>query len=751
MGDAQAETVAAPPFWHLGRMKTPLLCVLLAACASSQGSAPPRPGAPGPAPGASAPAAAPPPAGAAVRAPGTRREDVVETIHGVAVHDPYRWLEDAGSAEVQGWMQAQDAAARAQLSALPGRAALVERLRQLSYLDVAGVPLQRGSRLFYFRRFARQEKGVVVVREGKDGEERVLLDPNAWSEDGSVSLGRWAPSWDGSRVSFLQRANNSDEATLHVIDVASRKVSAVDVIEGTKYANVAWTPEGDGFYYTWVPTDPAIAQPDRTGYAELRFHKLGADPRRDRLVRSRTGDPRTYLQGELSRDGHWLVASVAHGSTSTDVYFKDARAPRARWTTLTAGSDAHYAVSVWRDRFYIHTNEGAGRWRVLVADPRKPARRAWTEIVPENRDATLDQVSIVGGRLALRYLKDVATRLELRALNGEPVRAIDLPGPGTATVPEGLEDEDEAYFSFTSYLHPPQIISTRVSTGASKVWFKVEVPIDPLPYQVEQVFFASKDGTRVPMFVVHRKDMPHDGSTPTLLTGYGGFEVPILPLFQGAVYAWLERGGAWAVANLRGGSEYGEEWHRRGMLLEKQHVFDDFLGAAGKLFESGVTRPDRLAIRGGSNGGLLVGAAETQRPDLFAAVLCAVPLLDMVRYHRFGQAKTWVPEYGSADDPAQFQALFAYSPYHRLAEGTRYPPTLVLSADADDRVDPLHARKFAAALQAATSGGPVLLRIERHSGHGGADLIRSTVERVADELAFALAHLAAPESRAAQR
>ena len=734
-------------------MKKALLLVLLAACASAQenvkgaaagsGAAPVRASAAGSeieSRAAASPAADSARAALAGKPPPSRREDVVETLHGVDVHDPYRWLEDAKSDDVQAWMKAQDAYARARLTTLPGREALISRLKELSYLDVVGVPEHRGARFFYARRSPRQEKGVVAFREGKDGAEQVLLDPNGWSSDGSVSLGEWTPSWDGNRVAFLKRANNSDEATLYVIDVATRKVSATDVIEGTKYANTSWTPSNDGFYYTWVPSDPKIAQTDRTGYAELRFHRLGTDPRSDRVIHPRTGDPKTYLQGEISRDGHWLLVYIEHGSTSTDIYFKDARAPRARWAPLTVGSDAHYVVSTWKDRFYIHTNEGAGRWRVLTADPRKPARRGWSEIVPERKDATLDQMSIVGGRLALRYLKDVAARLEVVELTGEPVRVVTLPGPGTATVLSGLEDEDEAYFSFTSYLHPPEIIATSVGTGDSSVYFKVEVPVDPAPYEVEQVFFDSKDGTRVPMFVVHRKDMPRDGSTPTLLTGYGGFEIPILPAFQGGIYAWLERGGAWAVANLRGGSEYGEEWHRHGMLLEKQHVFDDFLGAAAKLIADGVTRPGRLAIRGGSNGGLLVGAAETQRPDLFAVVLCGVPLLDMIRYQLFGQAKTWVPEYGSADDEAQFKALFAYSPYHHVAFGTRYPATLVLSADADDRVDPLHARKFAAALQAATSGGTVLLRIERHSGHGGADLIRSAVERTADEFSFAFAH-----------
>ena len=741
-----------------------VLAVIVAACAGRQGGVKSESGT---VRGAKAAAveATPGPTGAAVRAraddtaaaaaaakkeqgaPASRVEPVAEVIFGVTVKDPYRWLEDASSPEVQSWMKAQDAYARAKLGALPGREALVARLKQLSYLEVESAPLHRGKHWFYSHRAADQEKSTVVFKD-KSGAERVLLDPNKWSTDGSIALGDWSPSWDGSKVAYQRRANNSDEATLELIDVATGKVSAIDAIEGAKYASASWTARGDGFYYTWVPTDPKIAQTDRTGYSEVRFHRVGTDPKGDRLVRGASHDPKTFVNCELSRDGHWLLLTLEHGWTSSDIWFKDARKPRAQWTVLVSGRDAIYEVQAWKDRFYLRTNDGAGKWRVLRADPRRPARENWSEIVPQRDDATLDSMNIVGNRLGLGYLKDVTSHLEIHALDGKLVREVALPGLGAASGFVGNEDEDEAYYVFTSFLFPPEIFRTSVRTGASSVYFKLKVPVDPSPYVTDQVFFSSKDGTRVPMFVVHRKDMKADGTTPTLLTGYGGFQVSNTPSFSASIYAWLERGGAYALANIRGGSEYGEEWHRHGMLLEKQHVFDDFIGAAEKLVSDGVTRPGLLAIAGASNGGLLMGAAETQRPDLFRVVLCGVPLLDMIRYTLYGQAKAWVPEYGSAEDPEQFKALYAYSPYHHVNPATAYPATLILSADADDRVDPMHARKFAAALQAA-QGGPVLLRIEKHSGHGGADLVHAQVEKLADEYAFAFANFVQPAAASA--
>jgi prolyl oligopeptidase len=689
------------------------------------------------------PSAAPP----RIAYPATRRTDAGDTLHGIRVPDPYRWLEDEKSPEVQAWMGAQDTFARAWLRGLPGRDAIARRLSELLYVDALGAPRHRGSRYFYSRRLATKEKAIVYLKEGRGGRERVLLDPNSWTQDGSDALGGWWPSWDGKTVAYTVHHNNSDEAVLYLLDVKRGKRSATDVIEGAKYAAASWTPRGDGFYYTWLPVDPAIPVAERPGFQTIKFHRVGEDPRKDVVVVDKLGDPTTFQRVELSKDGHWLVRYVDHGWTRNDVQFRDARRPAAPWTPLAVGNDALYDVAVFRDRFYVTTNESAPHSRIFAVDPAHPARADWSEIVPERPDATLDSAVVVGGKLSLVYLKDAVTHLEVHALTGKLVREVPLPDVGTARNLVGREDEDEAYFEFTSYTHPPEIFRTSVAKGGAELYSRVKLPVDPSLYETEQIFATGNDGTRVPVFVVHGKGVPRDGTAPALLYGYGGFNIAITPAFKGSIYPWLERGGIYAEAVLRGGSEYGEEWHRAGMLQNKQHVFDDFVAAGEALVKQGLTQPARLVIRGGSNGGLLVAAAEIQRPDLFAAVLCHVPLVDMLRYQRFGSGKTWISEYGTADDPAQFKFLAAYSPQQQVRDGVKYPPTLVLSADADDRVDPMHARKFAAALQHASTGGPVLLRIEKHSGHGGADLIRATIEKTADELAFALSQVGSSGAR----
>jgi prolyl oligopeptidase len=728
-----------------------LLLVGLAALAGCPAEVPPPPpvtAPPAPPPATSTTAkAAPEERGASpVKYPVTRRVDSKDVLHGVTVEDPYRWLEDGKSAEVQDWMKAEDALARAELGRLPERDAIAARLKELFYVDSLSAPRHRGGRYFYRRRHASKEKAVIYWKDGRDGAEKVLFDPNDWSKDGSVSLGAWSVSWDGKMVAYAVHQNNSDEATLHLMEVGSGKKFETEAIEGAKYADASWTPKGDGFYYTWIPTDPKIADADRPGFAEVRFHKLGSDPKKDAIVREHLGDPSTFLSGDLSRDGHFLFLTVQHGWTSNEIYFKDLRAgDKAEFKPLAVGKKFHYGVEAYKDQLYLMTDEDAPRWRILRVDPKKPDRADWKEIVPEQPDATIDissGFSVLGGRLAVAYLKNAQSQLSVFEVDGKKVRDVELPGIGTLGGPIGLNDDDEAYFSFESFTNPVEIRSLSMKTGETKVYSKVTVPVDTSPYTVEQVFYPSKDGTRVSMFVVHRKDMKKDGSSRALLYGYGGFQSSETSTFVASIYPWLERGGVYAVPNLRGGAEYGEEWHRGGMLLKKQNVFDDFIGAAEFLVKDGYTRSDRLAISGGSNGGLLMGAAMTQRPDLFSAVLCAVPLLDMVRYHLFGSGKTWISEYGSADDPDQMKALFGYSPYHHVKAGAKYPPLLLLSADSDDRVDPMHARKFAAAVQAASAGGPVLLRIERHSGHGGADLIKAEVEKGADRYAFALAHTA---------
>lgn len=684
-----------------------------------------------------------PPAPRALSYPATRKEDVKDTLFGATVLDPYRWLEDVKSPQVQEWMKAQDDLARAELKKLPERDAIAARLKELFYVDTLSAPRHMGDRYFYTRRHATKEKAIVYWKAGKEGKEQVLLDPNGWSEDGSVSLGGWRVSWDGKTVAYTVKKNAADEASLYIMDVATGQKREKEVIEGAKYADASWTPKGDGFYYTWVPVGDVVKESERPGYAEVRFHKLGDDPKDDKIIRERTGDPSTFIWADVSQDGHWLVLNVSHGWTSNDVYFRDARDPKAQFQPLASGLSAHFWVEPYKDQFYVLTDHDSPNGRVVRVDPRKPKLADWKTLIPEREDSPIDLdngVSIVGGRLAVPYLKNATSQLEIFDLEGKKQHTVALPGVGTVNGPLGRQDEDEAYFAYQSFTTPLEVHSLSMKSGATKLYTKINVPVDPSPFTVEQAFYPSRDGTRVSMFIVRRKDLKKDGSHRTILYGYGGFRVSQTSVFAASIYPWLERGGVYAVPNLRGGVEYGEDWHKNGMKDKKQNVFDDFIAAAEHLFKEGYTTPERLAIAGGSNGGLLVGAAMTQKPEYFAAVLCSVPLLDMVRYHLYGSGKTWISEYGSADDEADFKALYAYSPYHHVEPATKYPALLMLSADSDDRVDPMHARKFTAMIQERSTGGPAILRIEKNSGHGGADLVKAEVEKGADRYAFALFH-----------
>ncbi|MDY7228869.1 prolyl oligopeptidase family serine peptidase [Hyalangium rubrum] len=667
--------------------------------------------------------------------PATRSEPIVDTLHGVAVADPYRWLEDEKAPEVQAWMKAQDAFTRDWLAKAPGRDTLARRFRELFYVDSISAPVRYGNRFFYARTHKDKEKAIVYWREGEHGAEKVLLDPNTWSKDGTVSLGVWVPSWDGRKVAFAQRPNAADEAVLHVLDVDTGTWSQVDVIEGGKYATPKWTPDNKAFYYEWLPVDPSIPVDQRPGYTEVRFHTLGTDPKKDTVVHPRLGDPTTFLFSDLSRDGKYLFAYVVRGWSENDVYWK--RVGEKDFRLLAKGDGAKYQVVAWKDQFYVLTDEGAPRQRIFRLSPSKPERAAWKEIVPEDPVAALENMTLVGGHLSLEYMRDAASELRVATLEGKTVRTVQLPGVGAASNLVGQEDQDEAFFLFSSFTTPRQVYKTSVSGGKSELWAKVELPADTERYTVSQVFYPSKDGTKVPLFLVHLKGLKRDGERPTLLYGYGGFNVSMQPAFRASILPWLDAGGIYAVANLRGGGEYGKAWHEAGRLHRKQNVFDDFHAAAEYLVREKYTQASRLAIHGGSNGGLLVGAAMTQRPELYGAVVCSVPLLDMVRYHQFGSGRTWILEYGTADKPEDFRFLHAYSPYHAVKAGVRYPPMLMMSADHDDRVDPLHARKFVAAVQNAQGpSGQALLRIEANAGHTGADQVAKAIESSADMFAF---------------
>jgi prolyl oligopeptidase len=698
--------------------------------------------------------------------PASRRDDIVEDRFGTQVADPYRWLEDEKSAETQAWVTAQDNHANAYLQASPGREALEKRFTELFYVDAVTPPYRRGDRVFYTRRTKDREKAVIHWKSVGDETEQVLLDPNVLSPDGSIAIGGWFPTWDGRLVAYKLKANNADEADMLVRDVA-RGVDLPDRLVGAKYAGAAWTPDNSGFYYVHLPSGPDIAVADRPGFAEVRWHQLGTPQASDPLVFPRIGDARTFIDTSLSRDGRFLFVTAQYGWNANDVYFKDltkgqavvdtghtvaggntegdtkarirAEALARGFTPLASGKDAVTFVSAHEGVFYVLTNDGAPNYRVFRVDPEKPEEAAWQVIVPEG-DGPIEDLVKVGPGFIVHRLSRAQSRLELWTTTGERKSDLPLPGIGSVTSIVGHPDDARIYFTFTSFVEPPSTFSTDLDTMKTDVWFRLDVPVDTKQFVAEQVTYTSRDGTPVTMFLVHRKGLVRDGSHPTLLYGYGGFNVNMTPAFSGAVATWVEMGGVYAMPNLRGGGEYGESWHRAGMLDKKQNVFDDFHAAAEWLISNGYTRPERLAIRGGSNGGLLVGVAMTQRPDLYRAVICAVPLLDMVRYHLFGSGMTWIPEYGSADNASDFAFIHAYSPYHHVERGTTYPALLMLGADSDDRVDPMHARKFTALVQWANEGNAAarnaIFRLERNAGHGGGDMVKKNIENYMDQWSF---------------
>ncbi len=700
----------------------------------------------------SSPAVAPVKSGPAL----ARRDDIVEPLHGVDVADPYRWLEDGKSEETKAWLAKMDAYARSEIEKMPTRAALEKRLKELSYIESVGAPIYRGGRYFFNWRHKDKEKSILYWRESKTAEPKVLIDPNALSTDGSTSLKGWWPSHDGKLLVYELSENNADESKLHLKNVKTGQDTAIDVIPGAKYASPSWTPDGKGFYYTRLPIDPSIPTDQRPGYAAVYFHRVGDDYQKDRLVHDKTGDPKTFISVDLSHDGHFLFVSKHYGWTKDEVWFKDLRGragaknvlsrpgdhPKKPFVPLAVSRKGKYRVEAHGSAIYMMTDLDAPNWRVMSVDPTKPGMDDWKELIAEKKDAVLKSVSVIGGKLVLRYLRNASSEVHMTDLNGKPFRKISLPGIGSVSGLQGNPDHDEAYYAYSSYVEPTTVYETSIAKGGKTPYFALDVPVDTSQFETKQVWFQSKDGTKVSMFIIGRKGLTMSGDLPVLLYGYGGFNVSLTPRFRASRFVWLERGGVVAIPNLRGGGEYGEAWHQGGMREKKQNVFDDYIAAAQYLIDNKYTRPGRLAIMGGSNGGLLVGAAMTQRPELYQAVVCAVPLLDMVRYHLFGSGRTWISEYGSSEDEALFKAILAYSPYHQTKAGAKYPALLMLTADSDDRVDPLHARKFVARLRYdMASDEPVLLRVETNSGHGGGDMVKKRLERNVDVYAFLLQQL----------
>jgi prolyl oligopeptidase len=666
--------------------------------------------------------------------PAARRDSVSETLQGITVADPYRWLEREKDPEVQQWLAGQETFARKVLSGIPIRRELEERLGKLLYSGNVEPPKRGGARYFFTLRKPGQEKSVLYAREQGAAADRVVIDPNLWPSVPPRALQHFWPSNDGKRLVFSTSLNNNDRETFQVLDVDSGAIS--DQIEGIYDSGASWNATGDGFYYRWSPADQSIPLPDLPSHAEVRFHRLGKLPATDRTIRKATGDAHITEYLNATQDGHWLLLRVERGFTRQDILAFDLRNPAAGWTPISAQNDVWSEASETHDAFILKTNDGAPRGRVFRIDAGHRERSRWKEIAAERPDATLVKSRVVADRVFLLWHKDDISELESCALDGSDRQKISLPGVGFMTGLSGNPDDDAAFATFESYTVPAEVLEISPTSPALRVWQRVESPINPDDYVTEEVFYSSKDGSRIPMFIVRRKDVKPSGKAPTVYWGYGGFGVSVILEFDADIFAWLDQGGIYVEVGIRGGGDYGEEWHRAGMRTHKQNAIDDYLAGAEALIKWNWTDSDHLMACGGSNGGILVGAAITQRPELFRAAFLRSPLLDMVRYPLFGSGKQWEDEYGSPEDPVALRALLSYSPYHNIKAGVRYPSVLVYSADSDDRVDPMHARKFVAALQAATTGGPVVLSMAKNGGHYGPDGVKGLVDRYADAYAF---------------
>jgi prolyl oligopeptidase len=667
--------------------------------------------------------------------PPSRVEKLVETLHGVEVADPYRWLEDGGSPEVRDWTEKQNACTRSLLDALPARDRIQTRLGALLEIGSLATPVPVKGRYFYTRRDGQQNQPILYVREDAARKDRILLDPNQLAADGSVAIDWWYPSRDGKLLAYGLSKDGTEQSTLYLLEVATGK-GIPETIEQVRACSVAWLPDSTGFYYTRYPRPGSVPEGQENYHRHVYLHRLGDEPADDVKVFGDGRAPEDWPNVALSPDGRWLVVTVQQGWTKSEIYFKDTTKKGAPFVPLVEKVNALFSVVVRNDRFYVHTNDQAPRYRVFEVNPLEPEREEWVEIIPEGKDV-LDTIASIGDTLVTLSLHRASSRLQLHDRNGNRLREVELPMLGTVTGLGGEWNGSELLFGFQSFTLPPSIYRVDLKNHRMESWERLTAEIDFGTYEVEQVSYRSRDGTPVSMFLAHKKDIVRDGKTPALLHGYGGFNHSLTPSFNAARFLFLEKGGLLAIANLRGGGEQGEEWHQAGMLGRKQNVFNDFVAAAEWLMAQGWTDREHLAIQGGSNGGLLIGAAVTQRPELFRAAVCQAPLLDMLRYHRFQVARLWIPEYGSSEDPEQFRWLHAYSPYHRVRDRTPYPALLLMAAEGDTRVDPLHARKMTARLQAATSSEqPILLRLETKAGHGAGKPRTRLLEELTDTWSF---------------
>ena len=667
--------------------------------------------------------------------PDSRRSDQSDEYFGVEVADPYRWMEELESKETSDWVASQNALAQPFLESLPLREVLRAWLTEVWNYSRRSAPWRHGPWYFEFRNDGLQDHNVLYARAGIDGEPRVLIDPNTWTEDGTASLAGNAASPEGRYIAYARSDGGSDWRDWHVREVATG-ADLPDRITFTKFTGISWTPDESGFYYSRYPLD-AQGRGDDQKAVSVYFHALGTDQSEDRLVLRMPPDEGRNAYAFVTEDGNYLVVMLQEGYLTNAVHYRRMSEPDSEIRPLLDDWDAIYRyLANDGDRFYFSTNKDAPRRRIMALDVNRPAES--TEIIPQG-DNVLASVSAVGGRFIASYLKDVQPLVRVHESDGSVVEDIELPGVGSVRGFGGRWDDSETFYTFSGFTDPGAVYRYDVSSGESRLHHRTETAIDGSRLITRQVFYASTDGTRIPMFLVHRKDLEATGDQPTLLYGYGGFNISLLPGYSISRMAWLELGGMVAIPNLRGGGEYGREWHLAGTRERKQNVFDDFIAAAEWLIEEGYTMPGRLVIQGRSNGGLLVGAVMTQRPDLFGAALPGVGVLDMLRYHTASaNARAWADDYGLSENEPDFRAQHAYSPVHRVVAGSCYPPTLVTTGDHDDRVAPWHSYKFAAALQRAQAcANPVLIRIETRAGHGAGTPTWMRIEDVANQFAFA--------------
>jgi len=677
--------------------------------------------------------------GAPLAYPKAKTVDQVDDYHGVKVADPYRWLEDTDSAETHDWVEAENKVTFSYLDQIPYRGAIRERLTKLWNYERFTVPGQEGGRYFYEHNNGLQNQNVLLVADSLNGEPRVLLDPNTLSSDGTVALSRTVITDDGKLMAYGTAASGSDWQEWHVRDVDTGK-DLPDLIKWVKFSGASWTKDGKGFFYSRYdePKEGGATLRDTNYFQRLYYHRLGTPQADDKLIYERPDNKELGFGGFVTDDGHYLMIHVWQGTSPKNrLYYKDLTQPDAQVVKLLDDFDAAYNF-IDNDGavFWIQTDLDAPRGRLIAIDTRHPERSNWKTVVPQGADK-LESANVVDDLFLLSYLKDARTEVRVYDLKGKLVRNVDLPGIGTAIGFAGKRKDKETFYAFTSFISPTTVYRYDPQAGKSSIFRQPKVDFDASQFETKQVFYNSKDGTRVPMFLTYKKGLKLDGQNPTLLYAYGGFDISMTPSFSVPTIVWLEMGGVYALPNLRGGGEYGEDWHLAGTKAKKQNVFDDFIAAAEWLIANRYTSTPKLAIRGGSNGGLLIGACLTQHPDLYGATLPLVGVMDMLRFQKFTIGWAWTSDYGSSDNPEDFKALYAYSPLHNLKPGTKYPPTLIATADHDDRVMPAHSFKFAATMQVDQAGpAPVLIRVETKAGHGAGKPISKTIDEMTDEWAF---------------